>query len=93
MPAAGPSRVLAQDPDRPAVGPTVALDDLDGRGLAGAVRPEQRDDLARDDAQRQVPDDDPAVVALPEAVDLDRRPIHPAGRGHEPPAVWAIFAN
>ena len=32
------SRVRAEDADRAAVGPPVALDDLDGRGLAGAVR-------------------------------------------------------
>ena len=42
-PAAGSSR--APGPTR--VGAPVALDDLDGRGLAGAVRPEQRDELAR----------------------------------------------
>ena len=43
--------ILPQDRDRPAVARAIALDDLHGRGLAGAVRPEQRHDLAATDRQ------------------------------------------
>ena len=39
-------RIVAEDPDRAAVGAPVALDDLDRRRLAGAVRAEEGDELA-----------------------------------------------
>jgi hypothetical protein len=40
-------RVEPEHRDAPAAGPAVALERLDGRGLAGAVRPEHDQDLAR----------------------------------------------
>src|SRR5690606_30978146 len=44
--AAGTPGILAEHADLPGVPLTVALEDLDGGGLAGAVGPEYREDLA-----------------------------------------------
>ena len=78
----------------PASGAPVALDDLDRRRLAGAVRPEQREDLAGP-TRNEIPSHDrPAAVALAEAVDLDRRRASgratAAGR-HPPPAIRRVL--
>ena len=43
--------VDAEHADLAVVGRSQALEDLDGRGLAGAVRPEQPEDLARRDIE------------------------------------------
>ena len=82
-------RVHPEDRDGAGVGPAVALDDLDRRRLARPVRAEEGDDLAGVDPERDVVDDPPAAVVLPEAGDLDDRPGPVRGRGHEPPAIWA----
>jgi len=65
------SRVLAQDPDGAAVGRPVALQDLDRRRLAGPVRPEEGDELARVHAQRDAAEDGPRAVALDDALELE----------------------
>ena len=75
--AAGPLGIVSEHPHLAAVALAVALEDLDRRRLAGAVRAEEPEDLARLD--REV---DPAhrlevPVRLPQAADLDcrHRPI------------------
>ena len=87
---AGPPRrrVLAEDADAPAVAAPVALDDLDGRRLAGAVRTEHRDELAGRDRERDAVEDRPAAIPLDESVDHDRG-LTAAGRHG---AVVAILA-
>ncbi len=67
--------VGAEHPDRAPVGRAIALDDLDGRGLARAVRPEQGHDLAGLDPERHAVDDGSSAVTLHQAIDLD-------GAGH-----------
>src|SRR5439155_24500788 len=47
-------------------------EDTDGRGLAGAVRPEQAEDLARADVDVDPVDGCLGAEAVPEAVTLDR---------------------
>jgi hypothetical protein len=87
--AAGGRRVGTEHGDGPVIGPPVALDDLDRRRLAGAVRPEQGEDLARGDPEGEVADDGPAVICLGQPGDLDRRP-HPVDDGaHPPPEIIA----
>ena len=79
QPDPGPQRppagrgILPQDRDRAAVARAVALDDLDGRGLAGAVRPEQRHDLAATDRQGHAVEHGPRPVSLDDAIENDRR--------------------
>ena len=85
--AAAGRRIRVQDADPSAVGRPVALDDLDERGLARAVRPEQRHELARADGQRHPVEDDPLAVALDEPVDDDRR----VAAGHE--AILAYWRS
>ena len=73
-----------EHPDRAGVRGAIALDDLDGRGLARAVGPQQRDELARRTARETPSSTARAPVALDEPVDRDRRPARgarPAGRG------------
>ena len=57
-------RVQAQHPDGPAVGAPVALEDLDGRRLAGAVRAEQGEQLAPPDVERDARQDSRPAYAL-----------------------------
>ena len=59
-PARGAPRPPVADPCRargrvPSSAAPIALDDLDGRRLAGAVRPEQRDELARSRPTKETP--------------------------------------
>ena len=66
-------RIDAEHADLAAVGAPVALEDLDGGGLARAVRPEQAEDLADRDRERDPVDGRRGAVALLERGDLDRR--------------------
>src|SRR6185295_2468071 len=75
-------RILPEDPDRAGVGAPIAFDDLDGRGLAGSVRAEHRDDLARRDVHRHVLDDGPPSVSLGQPIYEDGRPGHGAIRAY-----------
>ena len=59
------------------VGAAVALEDLDRRGLARAVRAEQAEHLARGDVEAQAVDRAAVAVALLERDDLDRRCARP----------------
>ena len=87
MVASGPPGVDAQDPDVAAIRPAVALDDLDGRRLAGPIGAEEGEDLAAADLEGEPAKDCPTVVALAKTVDLDRRG-GPAGDGrHDPPEI------
>ena len=54
------------------IGLAQAFHDLDGRRLAGAVGPEQAEDLSRLDRERDVVDGDELSVALPQALGNDR---------------------
>ncbi len=65
--------ILPQDRDRPAVARAIALDDLHGRGLAGAVRPEQGHDLTATDRQGHAVEHGPRPVPLDHAIEDDRR--------------------
>ena len=46
---------------------------LQKRGFPGTVRPGEEDDLARDDLERDVPDQDTVAVPDGEVIDLDGR--------------------
>ena len=66
-------RIGPQHASGAAVGASIALDDLDRRRLAGAVRSEQRDQLAAADRQRDAVEDRARAVALDQPVDDDHR--------------------
>ena len=66
-------RVEAEDADRAAGRPAVALEALDRRRLARAVRPEHRHDLAAAGRQRQPVDRRAGAVADDEVAALDGR--------------------
>src|SRR5262249_42751225 len=59
-----PARVQPEYADPPGIGPAQPLDTLDGRGLARPVRPEDPEDLALVDAERDVLYRDPVPVPL-----------------------------
>src|SRR5262245_20830548 len=63
--------IEAEDRDRSAIRDTQALDALERRGLAGAVRSDQAEDLAVVDLERHLVDGDRPAVGLPAAVDTD----------------------
>ena len=69
--SAAPSRdrVEAEHAHRARVGRAVALEDLDGRGLARAVRSEQPEHLARRDVESRPVDGHAVAVALLEPGD------------------------
>jgi hypothetical protein len=73
-------RFLAQDADAPRIGASITLDDLDGRRLAGPVRPEHGDQLAGCHAERHTVDHGSTVVALDQVLDDDRAGGHGAIR-------------
>ena len=75
--ALGPD-VVAEHLARAFVGRQQAAHDADGRRLAGAVRPEEADDLAFGDVHRHMVDDGLGAEALDEAGDLDG--VHRIGR-------------
>jgi hypothetical protein len=70
--AAGAGRIGAENLHRAFVPAPVALEDLDGRRLAGAVRPEEGEHLARLDAEADPVEDLARAVRLLQAGDLDR---------------------
>lgn len=79
------ARALPEHPHGARGGRAVALDGLEGRGLAGAVRPEQRVQLAALDLEREVPHGVEAAVGEVQVVDVDDW-----CRGHAPiPAPFA----
>ena len=57
----------------PGVGREQPADHADGRGLAGAVRAEEADDLAAVDREVDMVDHGPAAEALGQALDVDDR--------------------
>ena len=67
-----PSRVEAEHLDLARVAAPVALEDLDGRRLAGAVRAEQPEHLAGGDLEVDPAHGLDAAVRLPQAADRDR---------------------
>ena len=82
-------RVVAQHLDVPAVALAVALEDLHGRRLAGAVGAEQGDALADLDVEVEAVDGRQVAVVLGEAADADRA-------GHAPtlaPRTWSRTAG
>ena len=62
---------MAADRGRPGVGREHGREDRQHRRLAGAVRTEEPDDLARADRERDARERHPAAVALDDAVDRD----------------------
>ncbi len=68
--AAAP-RVLSQHPRRARVRVAIALDDLDRRRLAGAVRPEQGDDLAGPHDEVDAVENRAPAIRLAKPFDLD----------------------
>ena len=65
------SRVVAEDADLAAVAVAEALEDLDGRRLAGAVRAEQGEHLAALDLEVDAVDGVAAAVGLAQAGHAD----------------------
>ena len=83
-----PPRVRPEDADAPAVGAAIALDDLDGRRLARAVRARAaRRARRRATVERHAVEHGSLAVALDEPVDDDRRV---AGRSLRDPGVLAF---
>ena len=80
-------RVQAEDAHRALVGPPVALADLDGRGLARAVRPQNAGDRAARRAQRQPVHRRRLAVPLDQAADLDGGYLRDRAHGRESTAV------
>ena len=72
--------VLAEDPDRAAIGDPVALQDLHRGRLAGPVRAEEGDDLAGPDIERDAVEDRPRPVALHDVDEGQRGGAPRAGR-------------
>jgi ABC-type multidrug transport system ATPase subunit len=65
--------VAAADEDAAALGDDEAAQHRHRGRLAGAVRPEQADDLARADLQREIVDDDPAAVRFALSLGFEHR--------------------
>jgi hypothetical protein len=88
-----PLRVDAEHAHLPRVARPVALEDLDGGGLAGAIRAQEGEDLARADLEIDPPHRLQAVVGLAQALDADHGFGHgailgtasPSDRGHKRP--------
>ena len=97
----GPLWIDAEDPDRAAIGPPVALDDLDRGRLARSVRPDQCEDLAGVDPERHAAQDRPAGVVFAQVGDLDCGSGsvggvdgHPVGDGAaHPPEIATYFRS
>ena len=68
-----PLGIVAEDAHFAGIAFAVALEDLDGRRLAGAVGPEQPEDLSFLDREVDLPDRLEVAVGLAQAADLDRR--------------------
>ena len=71
---------MAEDADLAGVGVPQALQDLDGRGLAGAVGTDQAEDLPGVHVEVEVVDDGATGVGLGEPADRDDRLLR-TGRG------------
>jgi hypothetical protein len=69
----GPARVVAEDAHVAGISPPVALEDLDGRRLPGAVRAEEREDLAGLHSEGDPVQHLARAVRLAQARDLDDR--------------------
>ena len=95
-----PPRAGRRRAPRPAaVALAVALEDLDGRRLAGAVRAEQPEDLAGGDLEADAADGLDLAVRLAQAADLDRGSFTaarsttmPAGGNRRPRAACSSAA-
>ena len=84
-PAAGRPRgecvnVLAGDADRAGVGRDDPVDGLQERGLAGAVRADEADELAGRDRQRDALQDRRVAVGGDHVSNVDERVVGPGGR-------------
>jgi len=77
-----PAQVQPQHPDSPAVRGTQPFDNLHRGGLAGAVGPEDPEDLAALHGERQVVDRDLVAVPLVQVLDFDDRHLGPPPRSH-----------
>jgi hypothetical protein len=68
---AGALGILAEDEHFARVASPVALEDLDGRRLSRAVRPQEREDLARLDAEVEAVEDLTRPIRLAKVSNLD----------------------
>src|SRR5262249_33808794 len=66
---------LALEADRPRVGLVEARDQVEERRLAGAVRPDQPDDLPGLDIERHVIDGDDAAETSPYVLEREQRQV------------------
>src|SRR5262249_14089802 len=66
--------------DRARIGALRAGQHAEQRGLAGTVRPDDADDAATRQAERQIVDQQPLAVALAQVLDLDDRIAEPFAR-------------
>jgi hypothetical protein len=71
--AGGPFGVCAEDRDLPAAPLAVALQDLDRRGLAGAVRTQEAENLARMNLEVEAAQDLDGAIALAQPLHRDCR--------------------
>ena len=76
--------IVPEHPHVAAVAPAVALEDLDGGRLAGAVRPEQAEHLADGDLEVDPAQRLQVAVALAQVSDLDRELSHRGARSRAP---------
>jgi hypothetical protein len=72
VPSVGPPGVGTEHADLAAVPAAVPLEDLHGRGLPRAVRPEQAEDLAHLHVEVDAAHGLDLAVGLPQAADADR---------------------
>jgi hypothetical protein len=70
------SQFLPEQPDRAGVGGEIAGDQVEQRGLAGAIRADDQAPLARHDRQRHVPGGGQAAEAFLEMRDFERGERH-----------------
>ncbi len=75
-------RVEAQHAHGAGIGPAVALEDLDGRGLAGAVGPEQAEQLTAAHLEGHAGEDLAGAVRLADVADADRDAVGGVEHGH-----------
>jgi hypothetical protein len=74
-----PPQLPAEQPDRTGIGGEIAGDQVEQRGLAGAVRTDDQAPLARHDRKRHVPGGGQAAEALLEMRDFECGKRHCAG--------------
>src|SRR4029453_18560036 len=83
-------QLLSEQPDRAAVGGEIAGDQVEQRGLAGAVRADDQAPLARHHAQRHVLGCGQPAEPLAQMRDFERRYRRRRGHCADSDAVWLV---